>query len=114
MLWLNLKAKLALAGAAIIAVLGFFLRMSMLKNQNERLKVKAETLEAQAHQAKTIKKEEKKIKEEFRSRETDLLNELEEHSEIKEKLDKEEDPVKKEEIKHEFQGIDNLSNPNDW
>ena len=110
MLWLNLKAKLALAGAALIAVLGFFLRMSMLKNQNEKLKVKAEVLEAQAHQAKTLKKEEKKVREEFRSRETDLLKELE----VKEEIDKEEDPVKKEEKKDEFQGIDNLSNPNDW
>ena len=109
-MWLNLKAKLAIAGAAVVAVLGFFLRMSMLKNQNERLKVKAETLQAQAHQAKTIKKEEKKIEEEFRSRETDLLHELEKHSEI----EKEQDPIKKEEKKHEFQGIDNLSNPNDW
>lgn len=93
---LSLKAKAYAIGAALLSAVGFFLRLQYLKNKNERLTRKAETLEARVVQDKVIRKKEKEIAEEFRSRETDLIKELERHDE------------------EDFEGVDNLSNPNDF
>ena len=92
---LSLKAKFYALGVGIVTVIGFFFRLQYLKNKNERLKRKADTLHARAIQAKNFRKRDKEIAEEFRSRETDLVKELERHSE------------------EEFEGLDNLTKPND-
>ena len=73
---LSLKAKFYALGVGIVTVIGFFFRLQYLKNKNFR-------------------KRDKEIAEDFRSRETDLVKELERHSE------------------EEFKGLDNLTKPND-
>jgi hypothetical protein len=93
--WITFKAKLYVAGAAVMAVLGFFLRLQYVKNKAERMEVRAQIAEARVRQDKIIRKREKEVAEEFRSRETDLVKELEKDD-------------------ADFKGLDNLNNPNDW
>jgi hypothetical protein len=94
--WLFLKTKLALVGAALLAALAFFVRLQSLKNKSERLEILSDTLKARIHQEKIIKKKEKEITTEFRTRETDLTKELEKTDD------------------KDFKGLDNLNRPNDW
>lgn len=95
---LGLKSKLYTAGAAIMAALAFFVRLQYLKNSNEKLQRKADTLEARVIQDKIIKKREQEVKGEFRSRSAALAKELE----------------KKDDKPEEFEGLHNLNKPNDW
>lgn len=96
MLLTKIKAKLYAAGAIALTVVGFVLRMQYLKNKNERLTHKAEVLESRVRQDKIIRERERVVAEEYRDRETDLVKELERKDD------------------EDFEGIDNLNNPNDW
>ena len=93
--WLGFKAKLYVAGAAVMTVLGFFFRLQYVKNKAERMEVRAQVAESRVRQDKVIRKREKEVAEEYRSRETNLMKELEKDND-------------------DFKGLDNLNNPNDW
>jgi hypothetical protein len=96
MSWLvGLQAKAAAIGAAVLVVLGFLLRLKMVTHQRDKAKVVAETLKARHHVAVV----QKKIK---REEEKKLLKEL---SSIEKEIEKDDD---------EFQGVDNLTNSNDF
>lgn len=95
MSWLGFKAKLYAAGAVLLAVLGFFVRLQYVKSKANRLKYERDMLAVRVLQDKVIREKEREVKEEYRDRELDVLKELEKSIE-------------------EFDGVDNLSNPNDW
>ncbi len=91
----GLQAKLVAFGAALLGVLAMFVRMQALKNKAEKATQIAETLKSRAKQAANQKKikreEEKKL--------------LQEKKEILEEISKPEE---------EFEGIDNLTDSNDF
>ena len=71
------------------------MRLQYVKGKANRLKYARDMLAARVLQDKTIREKEREVKEEYRDRELDALKELEKSIE-------------------EFDGVDNLSNPNDW
>lgn len=92
---LKLKAWSWQLGAALLAVGAVVLRLSVLKHQRDVARDKANRAEAQVH----INKVEKIIK---KKRKEELSTSLEEvEREVKKKGE-------------DFEGLDNLSNPNDW
>ncbi len=95
MMWLTLKAKLAVAGAAVLSVLTIFFRLKYLKEKNENLEKTKEVLEARVRKEVKLRKKESEVSNEFRSRRTDVLEELRKDAE-------------------NFEGVDNLVKPNDW
>lgn len=90
-----LKAKLAALGAALLAVLYFFIRFQSVKNQRDVAVIKADTLAARAKQEEVKKKIRKEKEENVVSHRVELLKDLEKSDE-------------------EFKGSSNLSNSNDW
>lgn len=90
-----MKAKLAAFGAAFLAVLAFVIRMQVLKRQNEKLRDRANRLEARHHINKVSKSIERKKKKELSLQEKAIEKE------------KEKDPK-------EFKGYEGFSNPNDF
>jgi len=77
--------------AALLAVLAFFVRIALLKNKVKKLKVRAESAEAQANHARVVAKADNEIEEQTTSRRVDALNEIREKNTSTE-----------------------LSDPNDW
>ena len=94
-IYLKIKSKLAWIGAALLAMLTVVGRMGMLKRQRDRAKAKAEVLEYQA-------KLHQKLGEIDREQKKDLLLVEED---IKKRLKKK---------GKDFEGVDNLTNPNDY
>ena len=98
---LAVKGKLAGIGAAIMAVLAFFVRLQMVKNQRDKARDKADVLGASVH-AERVKK--MIIKEERKKG-------VSRRDTIKKKVKElEEGDVKDE----DFEGIDNLTDSNDY
>ena len=89
------KAKLYAIGAGLLAFIAMFLRLQVVQNQRDRAKQQAETLKSRAKQAANQKKI--KRKEEARL--------LQEKKEILEEISKPEE---------EFEGLDNLTDSNDF
>ena len=96
-LWTKIVANSYVIGAGLLAVLGFFARFQFIKNARDKAEVEADTLKAVVH-ANKIKREIKK------EEEIDLLRRS---RDIKEE-------IKKLEKGEESEGIDNLTNPNDY
>ena len=63
--WLTLKAKLYAAGAVLIGVLAFFLRLKVVTHQRDVAKEKAKRATAQAKEATAIVEADAEIEEEF-------------------------------------------------
>jgi hypothetical protein len=91
----GIQAKLAAAGAAVLAVLALWVRLQAVKNQRDRAVVVAETLKARHHTVLV----QRKIKREEEKRLVTLKGDIEKE-------------VKKD-VK-DFKGLDNLSNPDDF
>jgi hypothetical protein len=54
MSWLGLKAKLIGLGALLLTVLGFFVRLKVVKHQRDKFEHQAKTFKAKAVQEKKI------------------------------------------------------------
>jgi thymidine kinase len=91
----GLKAKLAVAGAAALSFLFLFLRMQSLKNQRDKAVVVSETLTARHHTQKVQKKIKREEEKKLVSRRAEIIKEIEAPEE-------------------EFDGIDNLTDANDY
>ena len=101
MSWLALKSKLVGLGAAILVVLAFFVRLQTVKNQRDKAKVKADTLEASAHAERVKKKITREEEREGVSRRETIRKKVKE--------------LEKGDVKDEdFEGVDNLTDPNDY
>ena len=92
---LGMKAKFAAFGAALLVVLGFFVRLKLVTRQRDKATAVAETLKSR----NKVIVEQKKIK---REEEVKLLEEL---TSINKELKKEGE---------EFDGLDNFNDPNDY
>ena len=92
---LGLKSKLYLVGAFLVAALGVLARVAFLKQARNKAEEKVEVLKAQAHA--------NKIKSKIVKEESSKLSLKE--SEIKEKVEKKGE---------NFEGVDNLTNSNDF
>ena len=93
MAWLlKIKGWLYAAGAAVLAVLGFVLRIKYLENQRDKAAQNARIWEARAHVRDVEKKISKKRKEELSKSLGDLERKIEEKK---------------------FEDLD-IVNPNDW
>lgn len=79
---------------ALLATLG--VASVYYKKKGEKYKIRADTLKATVHAERTRKKIEKKKKEELSRRESDIKKETEKKDE------------------KDFNGIDNLTDSNDW
>lgn len=90
---LKLKAHAWAIGAAILSALAVYGRLKVLEEQRDKARIRANTAEARVH----INKVEKEIKKKEDISLQTSLKEVEEK--VKEK---------------KFEGLDNLSNPNDW
>lgn len=90
---LKLKAYAWWLGAAILSILAVIGRLKMLEHQRDKARHRAHTAEARVHINKVEKEIEKKEKESLQA----SLKEVEEK--VKEK---------------EFEGLDNLSDPNNF
>jgi thymidine kinase len=95
MSWIGLKAKLAVAGTALLSFLFLFLRMKSLENQRDKAVVVSETLTARHHVQKTQKKIKREEEKKLVSRRAEIIKEIEKPEE-------------------EFDGIDNLTDANDF
>ena len=91
----GLQAKLAALGAALLVVLGFFVRLKMVTRQRDKATTVAETLKARVH----VQRTKEKIK---REEEATLLKEI---ASIEEELKKSDE---------EFKGVENFNDPNDF
>jgi ribulose kinase len=94
-IYLKIKSKLVWVGAALLAVLAAVGRMQMLKSQRDRARAKAEVLDQQAKLQRKLKQVDKEVKKDLLLKEED----------IKKKLKKK---------GKDFEGVDNLTNPNDY
>lgn len=92
---LGLKAKLAAAGAAVLAFLALWVRMKSLENQRDRAEQVSETLKARHH----VQKSQEKIKREEEEKRVSL------RADIIEEISKDE---------KDFKGLDNLTDSNDF
>jgi len=98
---LALRGKLAVIGAALLAVLAFFVRLQSVKNQRDKARTKAEVLGAVVHAERT----KKRIKEEERKKGVSRRDTIEKRTkELEEGVVKGED----------FEGVDNLTDPNKY
>jgi len=95
--WLAIRSKLTAIGAVFLTVLAFFVRLQSVKRQRNKARINAAVLDAvvNAERTKKIIKEEERKKGVSR-RDT-----------IREK-------VKEREEGKDFEGIDNLIDPNDY
>ena len=95
MSWLGLKVKLAAAGAAVLAFLAMWVRLKAVQNQRDKAESTANILIARhvvAKEQKKIKREEEK---KLVSRRAEIIKEIKKP-------------------KEEFDGLDNLSDSNDY
>jgi hypothetical protein len=92
---LGLRAKLAALGAALLAVLFFFLRMQSLKNQRDRAREERDVLKARSHVSRVQKKIKREEKAKLSSRRAEIIKELDKSVE-------------------DFKGLDNLTDSNDY
>jgi hypothetical protein len=89
--WLTIKAKLYALGALILAAVGFFIRLKVVKTQRDNLKEKVAVSEARIRQADRLRQRDTELEEQSRSRRADVLKQV------------------------ESEGVsDELANPNDW
>jgi hypothetical protein len=95
MSWLTIKAKLALIGAVLLSVLAVFARLKLVEHQRDKQKVRADILDARLHIQKVQKKIVKEERDRLLSEEESLSKELSKKGE-------------------EFEGVDNLSDPNNF
>lgn len=93
--WLFIKSKLLAIGAALVGVAAVFLRMNYLKNKTEKLERERDIAVARAHIKDVQKRVERKERDRLLSKEESLSKELSKEGE-------------------DFEGVDNLSNPNDF
>lgn len=93
--WLTIKAKAALLGAALLSVLAFFARLKYVEHQRDKQKVRADILDARLHIQRVQKKIVKEERDRLLSEEESLSKELSKKGE-------------------EFEGVDNLSDPNNF
>ena len=91
----GLQAKLYAIGASVLAFVAIFLRLQVVENQRDRAKQQAETLKSRAKQAVNQKKIKRKNEEEMLKKKKENL-----------------DQISKPE--GEFDGIDNLTDSNDF
>ena len=94
-LWLTIKSKLFLLGSVMVTLLALVARFQFVKNARDRAELEADTLKATAHAHRIKRKIQKEEEEELSRRE--II--------IKEKLKKR---------GKEFEGLDNLSDSNDY
>jgi len=92
---IGLQAKLYAIGAALLAGLAFFVRFQAVKNQRDKAELQRDVLKARSHVAVVQKKIERAAKKEL----------IKKKKEIKEKISQ---------PKEEFEGIDSLSDSNDF
>jgi hypothetical protein len=92
---LKLKGYVWALGAFALSIAGLVLRIKYLEKARSRAEDRAHLAEARAHVRETEKRIEKKNKEEFKASLKEAEKEIEKKGE-------------------EFEGVDNLSNPNDW
>jgi hypothetical protein len=95
LLWTKLSKNLYVIGTAVLGVLAVVLRMQSLKKGRDRARDRAEILEATIHAERVKKQIIKEKEEEARSRRADLIKELNKEGE-------------------EFEGVDNLTDSNDY
>jgi hypothetical protein len=89
--WLTIKAKLYALGALILAAVGFFIRLKVVKTQRDNLKEKVAVSEARIRQADRLRQRDTELEEQSRSRRADVLKQV------------------------ESEGVsDELKSPNDW
>jgi hypothetical protein len=89
--WLTIKAKLYALGALILAAVGFFIRLKVVKTQRDNLKEKVAVSEARIRQADRLRQRDTELEEQSRSRRADVLKQV------------------------ESEGVsDELKDPNDW
>lgn len=93
MMWL--KSKAYAIGAALLAIIAFFARFQMVKNQRDKAKEQADIVKTQLHVEKVKKEIERKEKKKLSSQEESIKEEVKKKDE-------------------DFTGLDNLNNPNDW
>ena len=84
-------------GAALLAVLAIVGRIKTLEYQRDKARHRADMADARHEVAKTSKRIEKKKKEELSS-----------------SLEEVESVIEKGKNRKDFEGLDNLNNPNDW
>jgi hypothetical protein len=89
--WLTIKTKLYALGALILAAVGFFIRLKVVKTQRDNLKEKVAVSEARIRQADRLRQRDTELEEQSRSRRADVLKQV------------------------ESEGVsDELKDPNDW
>lgn len=91
----GLQAKAAALGAAVLVVLGFFIRLKIVTAQRDKAKVVVKTLKARHHVQKVQQKIKREEEKKLVSRKADIIKQLEKPDE-------------------EFNGVDNLTNSNDY
>jgi len=92
---LKINKNLWVIGGAILTVLAFFARLQYLKGARDRALVKADTMKATVH-AERVKREAIKEQEKiYRRRRVEIKEELKKKGE-------------------DFEGVDNLTNPDDY
>ena len=86
---------LYVAGAAALAVLYAVLRINSLKHSRDKAQIKADTLTATVHAHKVRRQISKEEDKKLSSRRAEIIKEIKKEGE-------------------EFEGVDSLTNPNDW
>jgi len=76
MSWLTIKAKLIGAGALLLTIIGFFIRLKVVTAQRDRFKYNADQYKAQADQQKKIIKIDDEINKQTQSRRVQAKKEL--------------------------------------
>jgi cytochrome c-type biogenesis protein CcmH/NrfG len=94
-IYLKIKSKLAWIGAALLAMLTLVARMGMLKRQRDRAKAKAEVLEHQAKLHQKLDEIDREVKKDLLLAEEDIKKRLKKKGK-------------------DFEGVDNLTNPDDY
>ena len=94
-IYLKIKSKLVWVGAALLAVLAAVGRIQMLKSQRDRARAKAEVLDQQAKLQRRLKQVDKEVKKDLLLKEEDIKKRLKKKGK-------------------DFEGVDNLTNPNDY
>lgn len=77
MSWLTIKAKLIAAGAGLMAILAFVLRLKIVTAQRDKARVKAKTAEKAAKQAHDVIESDTEIEVEFSDLERESKRDIE-------------------------------------
>jgi len=91
----GLQAKLMALGAALLAVLAFFTRLQVVKNQRDKAQQQRDVLKARHHVAVVQKKIKRKNEKELSKKKVEIRKEISKP-------------------KEEFKGVDNLTDSNDY